>query len=78
MQMDDPKLAIDAVIEPESTDIAGISCKKITIARYAWLELVGSPFIDFEKKFTVSNLITSLYICQLDAEDLKKYSVRDV
>lgn len=76
--MNDPRTVLDAVVEAESTNVGGINCKKITIGRYAWLEMIGSPFIDIEKKFNVSNLVASLYICQLDTDELKKYSKKDV
>lgn len=76
--MNEPVLALDAVLDAESTDIGGICCKKITVARYAWLEMLDSPFTNFEKKFTVANLIASLYICQLETDKLKTYSRKDI
>lgn len=73
----EPKLAVEAVLDSDQS-VAGITVRKITAGRYAWLERLGSPFTDFEKKFTLDNLIPSLYVVQLETEKLRQYSCRDV
>lgn len=73
----EPKLAVEAVLDSDQS-VAGITVRKITAGRYAWLERLDSPFTDFEKKFTLDNLIPSLYVVQVETEKLRTYSCRDV
>lgn len=73
----EPKLAVEAVLDSDQS-VAGITVRKITAGRYAWLERLDSPFTDFEKKFTLDNLIPSLYVVQVETEKLRQYSCRDV
>ena len=75
--MDNPKLAVDALLDND-TEVGGVTVRKITAGRYALLELISSPFVDFSKKFTVANLIPSLFICERPAEDLRKYNSRNI
>lgn len=44
----------------------------------ALLELVGSPFLDTSKKFTMSNMTESAFIMCADNKDLKGFSSRNV
>lgn len=74
---DNPKTALDAVLD-EDIMVAGLKIRKITAARYALLELVESPFTDFSKKFSVSNLVPSLYICTAETKDLKGYTSKNI
>ena len=73
----EPKLAVEAVLDSDQS-VAGITVRKITAGRYAWLERLDSPFTDFEKKFTLDNLSPSLYVVQVETEKLREYSCRDV
>lgn len=75
--MDNPKLAVDALLDND-TEVGGVTVRKITAGRYALLELISSPFVDFSQKFTVANLIPSLFICERPAEDLRKYNSRNI
>ena len=75
--MENPKTAIDALLDND-VEAGGITIRKVTAGRYALLELVESPFVDFSKKFTVANLIPSLFICERPAEDLRKYNSRNI
>lgn len=75
--MDNPKLAVDALLDND-TEVGGVTVRKITAGRYALLELISSPFVDFSKKFTVANLIPSLFICERPAEDLRKYNSKNI
>ena len=73
----EPRLAVEAILDSDQS-VAGVTVRKITAGRYAWLERLESPFTDFEKKFTLDNLIPSLYVVQLETEKLRRYSCRDV
>ena len=68
--MTNPKTAIDTILATEKT-IDDVTIHPITLARYALLELVESPFVTPDKKFTINNLVPSFFICCAKIEDLK-------
>lgn len=73
--MNDPKTVIDAVLQTqENTD--GVVVYPITLARYALLEIVESPFTTSGKPMTTGELIPSLFIICSPKEVLKKYNTR--
>lgn len=75
--MNDPKTVIDAVLQTaENTN--GVVVYPITLARYALLEIVESPFTTSGKKMTTSELIPSLFIICSPKDVLKKYNTRKV
>ena len=59
--MNDPTSAINAILDDETT-INKTTVYPITLARYALLELVDSPFISSGKDMSISNILPSLYI----------------
>lgn len=68
--MTNPKTAIDTILATEKT-IDDVTIHPITLARYALLELIESPFVTPDKKFTINNLVPSFFICCAKIEDLK-------
>lgn len=68
--MTNPETAINTILATEKT-IDDITIHPITLARYALLELVESPFVTPGKKFTINNLVPSFFICCAKIEDLK-------
>ena len=60
-KMNDPKAAINSILDDETT-INHTTVYPITLARYALLELVDSPFIGSGKDMSISNILPSLYI----------------
>ena len=68
--MTNPKTAVDAILDSEKT-INGITIYPMTLARYALLELVESPFVTPNVKFTISNLVPSFFICCSTIDQLK-------
>lgn len=68
--MTNPKTAIDTILATEKT-IDDVTIHPITLARYALLELIESPFVTPGKKFTINNLVPSFFICCAKIEDLK-------
>ena len=68
--MTNPKTAIDTILATEKT-IDDVTIHPITLARYALLELVESPFVTPDTKFTINNLVPSFFICCAKIEDLK-------
>ena len=68
--MTNPETAINTILATEKT-IDDVTIHPITLARYALLELVESPFVTPGKKFTINNLVPSFFICCAKIEDLK-------
>ena len=76
--MDNPKAAIDALLE--STVQAGaLKVYPLTVARYALLELIESPLVLLkEKKLSVVDVIPSIYVMTAEASTLSKYNSRNI
>ena len=72
--MSNPKLAIDALLETE-TKIGEATLHPLTVARYALLELVESPFLG-KSDFSYMDVIPSWYIMTSPIETLKGYTSR--
>ena len=68
--MTNPETAINTILTTEKT-IDDVTIHPITLARYALLELVKSPFVTPDTKFTINNLVPSFFICCAKIEDLK-------
>lgn len=75
--MNDPKIAIDAVLETEK-QIAKFTVYPLTLARYALLELVESPFLTQGKEFTPITLLDTFYIMTADKSALRKYNSKNI
>lgn len=75
--MNDPKVAINSILDDETT-INHTKVYPITLARYALLELVDSPFISSGKDMSISNILPSLYIMTHDQSDLKGITSRNI
>lgn len=74
--MNDPKAAINSILDDETT-INQTTVYPITLARYALLELVDSPFISSGKDMSISNILPSLYIMTHKSE-LKGITSRNI
>ena len=76
--MDNPKAAIDALLE--STVQAGaLKVYPLTVARYALLELIESPLVLLkEKELSVVDVIPSIYVMTAEASTLSKYNSRNL
>lgn len=71
--MENPKAAIDAILESKM-QVGSIVVWPLTIARYALLDLLESPFVNRTKKFNVFDTVASVYVMALDPRELAKYS----
>lgn len=77
--MEDPKAAVDSILETAKTDKASnAEVKPLTIARYALLELVKSPFVTAGEEFTILSIVPTLFIMLNDVEELRGYSSSNV
>lgn len=75
-----PKAVLEAVTTSTDTskkDIA-INVYPITLSRYAFLELLDSPFLNPEIKFGVNSIIPSAYVMCSDRNILKKYNAKNL
>lgn len=72
-----PTSALDAILDSDK-NVDGVSVKKLTMARMALLELIGSPFVKLDEKFSVSNMVPSAFIVCADTKALKGFSSRNI
>lgn len=77
MSNKNPEKALNAILDNES-EIDGQVVYPITIARYALLELVESPFITADGKFDVMNIIPTVFIMCNGITTLSKYNSKNV
>lgn len=68
---DTPDIVADTILDSEIKLPDNIEVKKLSMARYALMELVESPFIVTDKKFTIDNLLDTFFIMTCDKSDLK-------
>lgn len=75
--MDNPKAAIDALLE-STVEAGALKVYPLTVARYALLELIDSPLVTLESgKLTVVDVLPSIYIMTQEAGSLAKYSSKN-
>ena len=74
---DNPTAAIDSILETEK-EKNGLTIYPLTLGRYALLELVKSPFIDKETKFSTMSLIPTFYIMTHGTSELRGYTSKNV
>lgn len=76
--MADPKIAIDTVLETEKNITDEIKIEKLTLGRYALLDLVDSPFINNKIEFTAINLLPTFFIMTQPKEVIKNYNSKNI
>lgn len=74
--MSEPKMSIDAVLASEEK-VGNITVYPITLARYALMELVGSPFVN-GGELTPIALIPTLYIMTQPREKLRGFNSKNI
>ena len=77
--MNNPKVVLEQIVdsdENKSEKVIGIN--PLTISRYAYLELIDSPFLTTAKKFNMENIIASAYIMVQPTSVLKKYKSNNI
>ena len=77
--MENPKAAIDALLE-SAVQAGQLTVYPLTVARYAFLELIGSPLVvvDPSKKLTTIDVIPSIYVMTQPAKLLSRYSSSNI
>ena len=76
----DPTIVVENVIDSNGTktDTNKIDIYPVTITRYAFLEMIDSPFLNPEVKFGISTVIPTAYIFCSTSENLRKYTSKDI
>lgn len=71
---ENPKAALEAMLE-NGASADGLKSHPLTLARYALLELVGSPILNptVGVKFKAIDLVPTLYIMAAEASELKQF-----
>lgn len=77
MSTENPTLAIDALLECSELPSSGYDVWPLTIARYALLELVESPYLNAGKG-EILDLLPSLYIMTQTPAKLSAYTSRNI
>lgn len=75
--MTDPKKALDAALAPE-VRIEELTVHPITLARYALLELVKSPFVTASQDIGTMAMVPTIFICCAEMNMLKKYDSNNI
>ena len=75
--MNEPRKAIDAVLETDFTTEDGLTIHPLTLGRYALLELVESPFAT-GSEFTLVNTIPSVYVMSQPLSEVAGYDSKNV
>lgn len=73
----DPEKSIDAILDNDST-VDGFKVHKLSLGRYAILELLESPFINTEKEFSVLTVLPTIYAMTLPIEEISKYNKSNI
>ena len=76
----DPKIVVENVIDSNGTktDTNKIDIYPVTITRYAFLEMIDSPFLNPEVKFGISTVIPTAYVFCSTPDTLRKYTSKDI
>ena len=73
-------IVVENVIDSNGTktDTNKIDIYPVTITRYAFLEMIDSPFLNPEVKFGISTVIPTAYVFCSTSENLRKYTSKDI
>lgn len=62
----------------DAGETSGFGLHPLTIARYALLDLIDSPFVTRQSEMTLDQVIPSIYVMAQPARNLAKYSSKNV
>jgi hypothetical protein len=75
--MDNPKSAIDALLEDEKC-ISDLTVKPLTLGRYALLDALESPLVSKKTSAKLINLIPTFYVMTQEWTDLAGYDTSNI
>lgn len=73
----EPKQALDSILETDFTTRDGLTIHPLTIGRYALLELVESPFLGY-CEFSIANTIPSVYVMSQPIAEIAGYDSKTI
>ena len=76
--MSEPKLELDAILENDETEQPFYP---LSIARYALLMLVDSPFFKTQttpEDFSILNILPTWYVMTAETKDLRRYGTKNI
>lgn len=79
--MDNPKLVLQQIVGNGESDVGTektVHIFPLTIARYAFLELLDSPFINPDKRFELNSVIPTAFVMSHSVRDLRKYNDKNL
>ena len=75
---DNPQLVLSQVTDNGEADVGKgenvVHVYPMTISRYAFLELLDSPFINPSKKFELNSVIPTAFVMSHTPSELRKYN----
>lgn len=77
--MNDPKIVVENVLDNQGTKTNNnIKIYPVSITRYAFLELLNSPFLNPNIEFGINNIIPTAYVFCSTSEVLRSYTSKDI
>lgn len=79
--MDNPQIVLQQIVGNGETDVGTektVHIFPLTIARYAFLELLDSPFINPDKRFELNTIIPAAFVMSHSVRDLRKYNDKNL
>lgn len=78
---DNPKLVLQQIVDNGESDVGKentVHVYPMTISRYAFLEMLDSPFINPEKKFELNSVIPTAFVMSHTPKELRKYNSKNI
>ena len=80
--MDNPQIVLQQIVGNGESDVGNgenvVHVYPLTIARYAFLELLDSPFINPEKNFQLNSVIPTAFVMSHTPKELRKYNSKNL
>lgn len=76
----DPKIVVESIIDNNGTktETNAIQIYPVSITRYAYLEMLNSPFLNPDVKFEVNSVIPTAYVFCTPPQKLRQYTTKDI
>ena len=79
---DNPQLVLTQIVGNGESDVGNgenvVHVYPLTIARYAFLELLDSPFINPDNRFQLNTVIPTAFVMSHSVRDLRKYNDKNL
>lgn len=76
--MENPKAAVDAILENETELPGNVKIYELTIARFALCELVNCPFVTGNVTPSIADYVDTFYVMCNDVKTLSKYNSSNI